>query len=147
MPAVQLRLTWIQQIFFWRATCGEKLRRPQADTPPILLGCRFQGTPIASYHFGFRSSVLKNGLPEEGRHEGLVPRNDVLTGGFIRFSLAQIFFVPRLCFPRSPVGVANQEGYLRCSKRFDHRSSLYKFCHCLSFSQLMHDVTSTWSSM
>ena len=65
-----------------------------------------------------------NGLPGKGRHEGLVPRNDVLTGGFIRFSLARtlarIFFVPRLRSPRNPEGVANQEGYLRCSKRFDH---------------------------
>ena len=67
----------------------------------------------------------KNGLPGEERHEGLVPRNDVLTGGFIRFSLARtltriIFLVPRLRPPRNPEGVANQEGYLRCSKRFDH---------------------------
>ena len=66
-----------------------------------------------------------NGLPGEGRHEGLVPRNDVLTGGFIRFSLARtltriIFLVPRLRSHRNPEGVANQEGYLRCSKRFDH---------------------------
>ena len=66
-----------------------------------------------------------NGLPGEGRHEGLVPRNDVLTGGFIRFSLARtltriIFLVPRLRSPRNPEGVASQEGYLRCSKRFDH---------------------------
>ena len=66
-----------------------------------------------------------NGLPGEERHEGLVPRNDVLTGGFIRFSLARtltriIFLVPRLRSPRNPEGVANQEGYLRCSKRFDH---------------------------
>ena len=30
---------------------------------------------------GFRSSVSKSGLPGEGRHEGLVPRNDVLTNG------------------------------------------------------------------
>ena len=66
-----------------------------------------------------------NGLPGEGRHEGLVPRNDVLTGGFIRFSLPRtltriMFLVPRLRSPRNPEGVANQEGYLRCSKRFDH---------------------------
>ena len=66
-----------------------------------------------------------NGLLGEGRHEGLVPRNDVLTGGFIRFSFARtltriIFLVPRLRYPRNPEGVANQEGYLRCSKRFDH---------------------------
>ena len=49
----------------------------------------------------------------------------LLTGGFIRFSLARtltqiIFLVPCLRSPRNPEGVANQEGYLRCSKRFDH---------------------------
>ena len=62
------------------------------------------GLPVRPSHkFGFRSSVSKNGLPGEGRHEGLVPRNDVLTNGFIWFSLARtlarILFVPRL---RSP---------------------------------------------
>ena len=62
------------------------------------------GLPVRpSYKFGFRSSVYKNGLPGEGRHEGLVPRNDVLTNDFIWFSLARtlarILFVPRL---RSP---------------------------------------------
>ena len=36
-----------------------------------------------SHKMGFRSSVSKSGLPGEGRHEGLVPRNDVLTNGFI----------------------------------------------------------------
>ena len=36
-----------------------------------------------SHKMGFRSSVSKSGLPGEGRHEGLVPRNDVLTDGFI----------------------------------------------------------------
>ena len=36
------------------------------------------GLPVwPSYKFGFRSSVQKNGLPVEGRHKGLVPRNDV----------------------------------------------------------------------
>ena len=38
---------------------------------------------------GFRPSGQKNGFPGEGRHEGLVPRNDVLTNGFIGFSLAR----------------------------------------------------------
>ena len=41
-----------------------------------------------SHKMGFRSSVSKNGHPGEGKHEGLVPRNDVLTNGFIGFSLA-----------------------------------------------------------
>ena len=36
-----------------------------------------------SHKFGFWSSAAKNGLPGEGRHEGLVPRNDVLANGFI----------------------------------------------------------------
>ena len=62
---------------------------------------------LPSYKFGFRSSVKKNGPLGEGRHEGLVPRNDVLTNGFIGFSLARILFVPRLRPPRNPEGVAN----------------------------------------
>ena len=56
-----------------------------------------------SHKMGFRSSAAKNGLPGEGRHEGVVPRNRVVTNGFIWFSLARTFawilFVPRL---RSP---------------------------------------------
>ena len=63
----------------------------------LITGLPLSGLP--SYKFGFRSSVQKNGPPGEGRHEGLVPRNDVLTDGFIRFSLARtlawILFVPR----------------------------------------------------
>ena len=66
---------------------------------------------LSSYKFGFRSSVQKNGPPGEGRHEGLVPRNDVLTNGFIGFSLARtlarILFAPCLRPPRNPEGVAN----------------------------------------
>ena len=52
----------------------------------------------------------------EGRHEGLLPRNDDLSSGFIRFSLARtlarIFFVPRL-------------------PHFNN------FCHCSSLRQLV----------
>ena len=85
------------------------------------------GAVLTSYKFGFRSSVQKNGPPREGRHESLVPRNDVLTNGFIGFSLkqalARILFVPRLRPPRNPRGPCEpEEGYLRCSNRFDHRS-------------------------
>ena len=36
-----------------------------------------------SHKMGFRSSVSQSGHPGEGKHEGLVPRNDVLTNGFI----------------------------------------------------------------
>ena len=50
----------------------------------ILSSWIFTGLPgKPSHKFGFRSSVQKNGLSGEGRHEGLVPRNDVLTSGFI----------------------------------------------------------------
>ena len=41
-----------------------------------------------SHKMGFRSSVSQSGHPGEGKHEGLVRRNDVLTNGFIGFSLA-----------------------------------------------------------
>ena len=101
MPAVQLRLS--------------------LGTRNSFLACDMRRD--VSSAAGGHASI--NGLPGKGRHEGLVPRNDVLTGGFIRFSLARtltriIFLVPRLRSPRNPEGVANQEGYLRCSKRFDH---------------------------
>ena len=44
----------------------------------------FTGLPVRPSHkLGFRSSAAKNSHPGEGRHEGLVPRNDVLTNGFI----------------------------------------------------------------
>ena len=44
----------------------------------------FTGLPVRPSHkMGFRLSAVKNGLPGEGRHEGLVLRNDVLTNGFI----------------------------------------------------------------
>ena len=64
----------------------------------------FTGQPgKPSHKMGFRSSVSKSGHPGEGKHEGLVRRNDVLTNGFIGFSLAwtlaRILFVPCL---RSP---------------------------------------------
>ena len=78
-----------------------------------------------SHKMGFRSSVSKSGHPGEGRHEGLVPRNDVFTNGFIWVSLAQslarILFVPCL---RSPwkTRCEPEESYLPCSKRFDHGS-------------------------
>ena len=41
-----------------------------------------------SHKMGFRLSVSQSGHPGEGKHEGLVRRNDVLTNGVIGFSLA-----------------------------------------------------------
>ena len=55
-----------------------------AHFPGIFTG--LPGKP--SHKMGFRSSVSKSGHPGEGKHVGLVRRNDVLTNGFIGFSLA-----------------------------------------------------------
>ena len=53
-------------------------------TALVLPNKLFTGLPVRPSHkMGFRSSVSKSGLPGEGRHEGLVPRNGVLTNGFI----------------------------------------------------------------
>ena len=77
---------------------------------------------------GFRSSVSKNGHPGEGKHEGLVRRNDVLTNGFIADFLLHEplhgYFLYLVCAPpEKPTRRCEpEEGYLRCSKRFDHVS-------------------------
>ena len=52
----------------------------------MLLFTGLPGKP--SHKMGFRASVSQSGHPGEGKHEGLVRRNDVLTNGFIGFSLA-----------------------------------------------------------
>ena len=41
-----------------------------------------------SHKMGFWWSVSQSGHPGEGKHEGVERRNDVLTNGFIGFSLA-----------------------------------------------------------
>ena len=87
----------------------------------------FTGLPVRpSYKFGFRSLVQKNGPPGEGRHEGLITRNDVLTNGFIGFflarTLARILFVPHLRPQKPRRRCEPEQGYLRCSKPFSHRS-------------------------
>ena len=75
----------------------------------IYWAASFHGSPVINSVFG--GLCRKTVPPGEGRHEGLVPRNDVLTNGFIRFSLARtlarILFVPHLRPPRNPEGVAN----------------------------------------
>ena len=82
------------------------------------------------YKFGFRSSVQKNSPPGKGRHEGLVPRNDVLMSRFIRFSLART--LARILF----------EPLLRCIRCIDvsiqsfsefQKTCLCKFSACLMF--------------
>ena len=64
-----------------------------------------------SHKMGFRSSVSKSGHPGEGRHEGLVPRNDVFTNGFMSFSCTQPCtdtFCTLSALPlKNPRGVAN----------------------------------------
>ena len=103
-----------------------EIRDKQICLLSIITGLPLSGLP--NYKFGFRSSAQKNGPPGEGRHEGLVPRNDVLTNGFIGFSLARtlarILFVPRLRPPQKPGRRCGpEEGYLRCSITF----SLFEF--------------------
>ena len=83
----------------------------------ILIGISNVWTIGATCVYYYRATHRKT--------RGLVPRNDVLTTCFIRFSLARVFFVP--C---PPEGVANQEGYLRWSKRFDHIISYHKLWCC-----------------
>ena len=85
------------------------------------------GLPVRpSYKFSFLSSVYKNGLPGEGRHEGLVLRNDVLTNGFIYLLHEPLhgYFLYLVCAPpeKPTKRCEPEEGYLRCSKRFDHGS-------------------------
>ena len=95
---------------------------PQSNSETVfqtsLLGSPFSGLP--SYKFGFRSSVQKNRPPGDGRHEVLVPRNDVLTNGFIGFSLARtlarILFVPLLRPPPPPPAPRNPEGVANLKK-------------------------------
>ena len=60
----------LNEIKAWCASTGEA-------NPYYWAAC------APSHKMGFRSSAAKNGLPGEGRHGGLVPRNDVLTNGFI----------------------------------------------------------------
>ena len=82
-----------------------------------------------SHKFGFWSSGQKNGLPGEGRHEGsgtekrrshkwfhrIFPCTNPCTDTFCTLSPPPTPQKPRMrCEP--------EEGYLRCSKQFDHRS-------------------------
>ena len=59
----------------WESKLGEL--HAQRTSPNYWAAC------APSHKMGFRSSAAKNGLPGEGRHDGLVPRNDVLTNGFV----------------------------------------------------------------
>ena len=110
------RLGYTQPDLSPRLTCKVNLSNTKSPAW-FLLGCLC--SPVIN-------SVLKNGLPGEGRHEGLVPRNDVLTNGFIGFSLARTqlheYFLYLVSAPKKPRRRCEpEEGYLRCSKRFDHR--------------------------
>ena len=94
-----------------------------------------------SHKMGFRSSVSKSGLPGEGRHEGLVPRNDVLTNGFIWVSLARrltrILFVPRLRSPwKTHKALRTWRRLFALFEPIRSWESLYNFFYCSSLSQL-----------
>ena len=74
----------------------------------LLLGFPFQGFPVINSVFGH---LCRKTVPGGGKTRGLVPRDDVLTNSFIRFSLARtlarILIVPVLRPSRNPEGVAN----------------------------------------
>ena len=70
--------------------------------------------------------MQKNGSPGEGRHEGLVPRNECSNKWFHRIFPCTNTFCTSSPPPPPPEKPRRrcepEEGYLRCSKRFDHRS-------------------------
>ena len=74
----------------------------------LLLGSPFQSFPVINSVFG---RLCRKTVPGGGKTRGLVPRDDVLTNSFIRFSLARtlarILIVPVLRPSRNPEGVAN----------------------------------------
>ena len=105
----------------------------------FLLCC--PSSPVINSAFGRRCRKTASQGREDTR-VGLVPRNDVLTNGFIWFSLARtlarILFVLRLRPPWETQKALRT--WRRLFVLFDSiRSweSLYKFCHCSSLSQLM----------
>ena len=76
----------------------------------------FTGLPVRPSHkFGFRSSVSKNRHPGEGRHEGLVPRNDVLTNGFYRIFSCMNPCTDTFC-TSSPLPLKNPQGVANLKK-------------------------------
>ena len=128
---MQMRPVMILRSIFgdnWNYALLLKLWSRFAEKRFLLLGCPFQA------NFGFRSSVQKSGLPEEGRHGGLVPRSDVLTNGFIPFflplTLSRIFFVPRLRPPETQKALRIKKAIYVVrsdSRRFDYRSHFISF--------------------
>ena len=104
--------------------------------------------------------MQKNGLLGKERHEGLVPRNDVLTNGFKTFSpaltRARIFFVPRLrlhpCFPpQKPSRRCESRRLFAFSKQFSTIrpwGSLYKFLSLFrKLKERINDRCSTYEQL
>ena len=105
-------------------TCSVRLR---------ISSCYYWAACAPSHKMGFGSSAAKNGLPGEGRHDGLVPRNEVLTNGFIWFSLARtlarILFVPRLRSPwKTQKALRTWRRLLALFEAIRSWESLYNFC-------------------
>ena len=75
--------------------------------------------------------MQKNVLPEGGRHRfwyrGTMFSQVVSYDFPLHRPLHENFLYLALAPPENPEGVANQEGYLRCLKRFDHRSYFRSF--------------------
>ena len=87
---------------------------------------------------GFRSSAAKNGLPGEGRHEGLAMFSQMVSYEFLLHGALHGYFLYLVCAPpEKPTKRSEpEEGYLRYSKRFDHGIDSLSFFYCSSLSQL-----------
>ena len=98
----------------------------------------FTGLPgKPSHKFGFRSSVQKNGLPAGGgktRGSGTEKRCShkwfhKVSYDFLLHRISHEYFLYLVSAPpeKPRRRCEPEEGYLRCSKRFDHRSHFISF--------------------
>ena len=71
-------------------------RYPAFEQPrPGLKGFRLREVPLSLLIWKLSVVSTEKRTPGQGKIRVLVPRTDVLTSGFIRFSLARIIFVSR----------------------------------------------------
>ena len=117
---------------------SKQARRNAAVSALLLLGC--PACPVINSVFGrlWRQTAFQGREDtrvwyRETMFSQMVPYDFSLHGALHGYFLYLVSAPPgkprRRCEP--------DEGYLRCSKGFDQKESLYKFCHCSSLSQLM----------
>ena len=99
----------------------------QATTELTLKECLVTGLPVRPSHkMGFRSSAAKNGLPG-GREDMRVLYRETMfsqmvSNDFLLHGPLHGYFLCLVCAPpeKPTKRCEPEEGYLRCSKRFDH---------------------------